>query len=83
VVARALSVLHRYHQTIRPDTFPMYVIEPDVVACEPATLGGDEGHMGLSEPVLAAVDGAVELVAKLVDKILKKENTSENEVRGI
>ncbi len=44
-----------------------------LVACEPATLGGEEGHMGLSEPVSAAVDGAVELIEKLVDKILKGE----------
>lgn len=42
-----------------------------LVACEPETLGGDEGHMGLSEPVSAAVDEAVELVTKLVNDSLK------------
>ena len=26
-----------------------------LVGCEPPDLGGDEGHMGLSEPVEAAV----------------------------
>jgi len=43
-----------------------------LVACEPATLGGDEGQMGLSEPVSAAVDGAVALVVTMIDEILKK-----------
>jgi len=37
-----------------------------VVGCEPATLGGDEGAMGLSVPVAAAVDGAIALVESLV-----------------
>jgi hydrogenase maturation protease len=42
-----------------------------LVGCEPATLGSDEeGAMGLSEPVLAAVDGAVGLVAALVAESL-------------
>ena len=33
-----------------------------LVGCEPETLGGDEGQMGLSPPVEAAVDEAVKLV---------------------
>jgi len=37
-----------------------------LVACEPATLGGDEGEMGLSEPVSSAVDKAMQLVEKLI-----------------
>jgi hydrogenase maturation protease len=37
-----------------------------LVGCEPATLGGDEGHMGLSEPVAAAVDEAATIVESLV-----------------
>ena len=41
-----------------------------VVGCVPATLGPDEGHMGLSEPVNAAIDVAVELVESLVTRIL-------------
>ena len=44
-----------------------------LVGCEPATLGGEQGHMGLSEPVEAAVDEAVKLVASVVDKILRKQ----------
>jgi hydrogenase maturation protease len=43
-----------------------------LVGCEPATLGGEEGQMGLSEPVEAAVDGTVKLVAQLVEKILSE-----------
>ncbi len=31
-----------------------------LIGCEPAYLGGDDGHMGLSEPVEAAVNDAVE-----------------------
>jgi hydrogenase maturation protease len=39
-----------------------------LVGCEPAGLGGEEGHMGLSDPVSAAVNEAVNLVQKLIDK---------------
>jgi hydrogenase maturation protease len=41
-----------------------------LVGCVPATLGPEEGEMGLSEPVAAAVDEAVSLVQSLVDRIL-------------
>jgi hydrogenase maturation protease len=44
-----------------------------VVGCVPATLGPDEGQMGLSEPVMAAVDEAVKLVDSLVTRILSGE----------
>jgi hydrogenase maturation protease len=37
-----------------------------VVGCEPATLGPPEGHMGLSDPVRAAVDEAVPLIEGLI-----------------
>lgn len=40
-----------------------------LVGCEPATLGPDEGLMGLSEPVEAAVDEAVPLIESLVANI--------------
>jgi hydrogenase maturation protease len=42
-----------------------------VVGCEPRPLDPDEleaGLMGLSEPVAAAIDPAVELVKTLVEK---------------
>jgi len=41
-----------------------------LVACEPASLGGEEGHMGLSGPVAAAVDEAIGMINKLVAKLL-------------
>ncbi len=44
-----------------------------VVGCEPETLGGEEGQMGLSKPVDAAVDEAVKLVESLVKRILNGE----------
>jgi hydrogenase maturation protease len=44
-----------------------------LVGCVPATLGPEEGQMGLSEPVAAAVDEAVKLVESLVNRILAGE----------
>ena len=44
-----------------------------LVGCEPQTLGGEEGQMGLSAPVEAAVEEAVKLVESLVNKILHKD----------
>ena len=44
-----------------------------VVGCVPATLGPEEGQMGLSEPVMAAVDEAANLVNSLVTRILAGE----------
>jgi hydrogenase maturation protease len=38
-----------------------------VVGCEPSTLGPPEGHMGLSDPVRAAVDEAVTLIEGLIE----------------
>jgi hydrogenase maturation protease len=44
-----------------------------LVGCEPATLGPEEGQMGLSEPVAAMVDEAVETIESLVEKIRSGE----------
>jgi hydrogenase maturation protease len=41
-----------------------------VVGCVPATLGPDEGQMGLSAPVANAVDECVKLIDSLVTRIL-------------
>jgi len=41
-----------------------------LVGCEPATFGPEEGQVGLSEAVEAAVQGAVEMVESLVAEIL-------------
>ena len=50
-------------------------IEPKnvlLVGCEPASLGGEQGEMGLSAPVERAVEDAVKLVESLIEKILNK-----------
>ena len=44
-----------------------------LLGCVPATLGPEEGLMGLSEPVSAAVDEAVGLVESLVSRLLNGE----------
>lgn len=42
-----------------------------LIGCEPETLGGEEGKMGLSDRVEAAVDEAVTMIASLAEKILQ------------
>jgi hydrogenase maturation protease len=44
-----------------------------LVGCVPATLGPEEGQMGLSEPVSASIDAAVKLINSLVTRILAGE----------
>jgi hydrogenase maturation protease len=44
-----------------------------VVGCDPETLGGDEGAMGLSAAVAAAADGAVPLLESLVARLSRRE----------
>jgi hydrogenase maturation protease len=46
-----------------------------LVGCEPDTLGGEQGQMGLSAPVEGAVDDAVKLVESLISKILDRSLT--------
>ena len=43
-----------------------------LVGCEPETLGGEEGQMGFSAPVAAAMEDAVKLVESLIEKVLDK-----------
>jgi hydrogenase maturation protease len=45
-----------------------------LVGCEPGTLGPEEGQMGLSEPVEAVIDEAVNLVESVIEKILNGDN---------
>ena len=40
-----------------------------IVGCEPADLGPEEGKLGLSEPVAAALDEALLLIESLVSKV--------------
>jgi len=44
-----------------------------LVGCEPATLGPEEGMMGLSEIVETAVDPAVEMIESLAGRLLGEE----------
>jgi hydrogenase maturation protease len=44
-----------------------------LVGCEPETLGGDAGQMGLSAPVEAALQDAVKLVESLIGKVLARK----------
>jgi len=39
-----------------------------IVGCEPADLGGEEGRLGLSDPVHAAVDEAIAMIETLISK---------------
>ena len=41
-----------------------------LVGCEPATLGPEEGQMGLSETVEGVIDDAMKLVESIVEKIM-------------
>jgi len=52
-----------------------------LVGCEPAFLGGEEGHMGLSAPVEAALDEAVDATEDLVRRLLAGENISQNQAQ--
>jgi hydrogenase maturation protease len=46
-----------------------------LVGCEPETLGGEEGQMGLSASIEAAVEAAVELVESLIEKVLGSDGS--------
>jgi hydrogenase maturation protease len=54
-----------------------------LVGCEPETLGGEEGQMGLSAAVEAAVDHAVKLVESMVNKILNGDRPDSNLRSGL
>lgn len=47
-----------------------------LVGCEPANFGGEEGQMGLSPAVEAAVPEAVKMVEKLVERTLDEDRSN-------
>lgn len=49
-----------------------------LVGCEPESLGGEDGHMGLSEPVASAVDEAAKMIVSVVQTILCGDSTRSN-----
>lgn len=48
-----------------------------LVGCEPETLGGEEGQMGLSERVKAAVEEAVTMIVGTIEKVLQQSEQRE------
>ena len=44
-----------------------------LVGCEPQSLGGAEGHMGLSEPVEAAIEDAIRMIESLIGRIRSRD----------
>ena len=52
-----------------------------VIACEPLTFGGEDGAMGLSEPVAAAVEPAVAAVEALVQSLLRENMEPERSIQ--
>jgi hydrogenase maturation protease len=45
-----------------------------LLGCEPATLGPEEGQMGLSEPIEAVLDEAVELLESVIEKTINGDD---------
>ncbi len=43
-----------------------------LVGCEPGDLGGEDGRMGLTQPVAAAIDEAAVMVEDLIQKELRE-----------
>ncbi len=52
-----------------------------VVGCEPAALESEDGRIGLSEPVQAAIDEAVRLIESLVADLLHHERAAHDRER--
>lgn len=48
-----------------------------LVACEPAVLETEDGRIGLSEPVQAAVPEAVRMIQRLVEKLNEESSAAE------
>lgn len=56
-----------------------------LVGCEPESFGGEgeeEGRMGLSEPVSAAVDKAVEIIESLAQRLVKRHEAIRVQTEG-
>jgi hydrogenase maturation protease len=51
-----------------------------LVGCEPLTFGGEKGGMDFSEPIVAAVEEAVEMVTAVVDRVLQQGQQRTNQV---
>jgi hydrogenase maturation protease len=47
-----------------------------IVGCEPATLGPEEGQMGLSEPVAAVIGNAADMIESLLGQELNESSVA-------
>lgn len=54
-----------------------------VVGCEPGTFGDEEGAMGLSSPVAAAVEEAVPAIETLIGALLKEQQRAPKNAESI
>ena len=61
---RVLGMAHLMGATLR-DVY--------IVGCEPETFGPDEGQMGMSAPVAAALDLAIGIIESLITRLVRKE----------
>ena len=68
VEAHSMSPLNVLRMAAAMNAKPKNVL---LVGCEPVTFGGEEGYMGLSEPVEAAVDEAAKMVNAVLEKVLQ------------
>lgn len=62
----------RLAESLGPGTLSKRIL---LLGCEPETFGPEEGQLGLSDEVSAAVDGAVSLLDSLISRILAGEDT--------
>ena len=77
VEAHAMNPLNVLRMAAAMTAKPPHVL---LVGCEPLTFGGEEGHMGLSEPVAAAVETAAKMVVDVVDRVLHNKQQQSNRV---
>jgi hydrogenase maturation protease len=53
-----------------------------VIGCEPASFGdAEEGHVGLSDEVGAAIERAAAMAAELIDQWLRQQNSTQQQER--
>jgi hydrogenase maturation protease len=70
VEAHSMNPLSVLRMVMAMSAVPKNVL---LVGCEPLTFGGEEGYMGLSAPVEAAVDEAAKMVNAVVERVLQAD----------
>lgn len=69
--AHTMNPLHVLRLAREMGSLPKKIL---LVACEPASLGGDEGEIGLSEVVAASIDKAAETVINLIEQNTQEQS---------